>query len=243
MSYDVSTNLIKTFPYLFCNKNEINFLIDVDFNILMITEPSLGVWTNADDIKPEDIIGKNLYDEFFLQYNVYKEDLDLISHKLSGKDSFQYIGINFRRKERYRVLVFEYNKLVDGTLIHARGYVPKQPLNWYYLQSLQITRTAPAESDPALNLNIADANGLIAREQEVLFLMFHFHSYEEIACVINLFYEQKTTANAIGKLVRRSLYEKLNVVNLPSLKQKAYTLKYHLNVPKSLFPEILIEIP
>lgn len=243
MSCHTSDDLIKVFPLLFCNKHEINLLIDPGFNLLAITEPSISFYEEVEGITPKDLVGKSLYDEFFQKYNIYKEDLDFILHKLSTRENFQYIGVNFSRNVARRTLFFEYNKVMDGSLIHCRGYVPKQPLNWYHLQHLQHMIIGVTKDEDNSSTIMTDKYGLTPREQEVLFLIFHFHSYEEIASVINLYYEQKTTANAIGKLVRRSLYEKLNVLNLPSLKQKAYELKYHVNVPKSLLPEILIEIP
>lgn len=238
--------LVASHEQFYTKYNSIMYLIDLDYNLLSISDYALSIW-NYDPIKTGLNIkaGINLLDTRIANY-IYPEELQkYIAKVLRDKKFLSLLGINFKREKEHTILIFDYTPMINkdtGDIIAIEIYAHKPilPLNWFKLLLLRNERT-----NQIINLDTRPQmydHLLTTREHEILFLLFHIDNYEGIAAFLNVSCDIKISTSAVGKIIRRNLYQKFHVNDINSLKIKASQFNYHKQIPVYIIPVMTITI-
>jgi hypothetical protein len=164
---------------------------------------------------------------------------------LNSKKRLSLLGINFTRKSEHTILIFEYTPIInrdtdDVIAIQIYAHKPRFPINWFKIPLLSNT---PTDQNANLKERPLMYDTLLStREHEILFLLFHLDTYEGVAAFLNVNCGSNITPSAVGKIIRRSLYQKFNVNDINSLKAKAALLDYHKHIPIYIMPVTAINL-
>lgn len=231
--------LIDFYEHFYSNSEEFVYIIDTNYRVIKMNEYGKNTW-DPKYIAPFTDSTKVSIIEYFWPAQ-FSNLIKSIYQKIeTTRKSLSVIAVNFWRKPEFAILIFYYEPIINkdtGNLIAilCRGSLPKCPLLWLNFPKNFKTpdnQTRLASKDEFLTV----------REHEIIFLMFHFNTYEDIAMILSLNYNQRITKNAIGKFVRHYLYPKFNVIDLRSLRLKAADLRYNKKIPLSLMSPIIIEL-
>lgn len=187
-------------------------------------------------------LGKNLLtmtnDEW--RSEIYRSSLEYCAKTRQNR---QWLSLKFARKIEYWLIIITFQPLVNYSTNNIIGYkitgrVPENiMLPFYGLKEII------KESKPRKQLHeIKTDEWLTTKEHEVLFLLFSCDTYAHIATLLSLSHQVNYTSSMVAKIVNRNLYSKFNVSNLESLKQSAYKMGYHKNIPASLFGEFMLPL-
>jgi hypothetical protein len=162
---------------------------------------------------------------------------DCLNLRKTGK----LLSLRFSRDPQYWLVVLTYMPLINQTTNNVIGYkvigeLPDYPLAYYKLEKLiAISHRAP-------KVDNGDDGFLSGVEHEIMFLLFHCNTYEQIANLLSLANDKIFTKSAIAKIINRRLYNKFGVVNLDALKEAAHAKSYHKKLPVSLFGEFMFPL-
>ena len=226
----------------FYKDSKILFIIDLQYRLLAISELGANIWNKENlQIDVESIIGKSLMDPFFHDFICPKEITSLFDQVIESEKEIDFIGVSFNRLPNYRLLHFYYEPIINPITnniiaIKVEAKLIKYPLRWSSLSSF-----LKREFQHFFTTQLTGKDKLLStREHEIIFLLFHMDTYEDIAEVINMNYNLQLTESAIGKYIRSNLYPKFKVNDKKSLKTRAQSLGYHKNIPISLLrPAVL----
>lgn len=213
-------------------------ILDTSYKIITIDDTSPTIMR----FSKNSLIGKNfLYDisRTPKRAQFVKENMDKCINTMKP---VTFLSVIYAREPGYETLIFSYKPLIDklshtliGILIEAQ--IPKFPINYYSLKKYRFNKTRVTKKVQTRN-KIA----LTVREQEIIFLLFHCDTNDEIAEIISNAHNTKVTAEAIRKSIWRGLYTKFEVQNLLSLKRVAILAQLHNNVPPSLSNELIFQV-
>ena len=231
--------LLKAFDQF--NGGEISLILDLDLKI-MSSSPKAAEIIN---IPQEELVGKHYATDFRPQDFDASIEISAMQRAIREKKLQRTLSINFRRQKEFIVLFTHFRPFInkntkDVIALHAISTIEIPPLAWF-----KIIDVLPQKSDKDAEVNkelLSKSNKLTLIEQEILFLLFVYDTYEEIAILLSCKYATSITPNKIGKIIRRNLLTKFNVFNLQSLKAKALKLNFHKNIPLSLLQETIIDI-
>lgn len=201
--------LVTNYEQFYTKYNSIMYLIDLDYNLLFISDYALSIW-DYDPIKTGLNIkaGINLLDIRIENY-IYPDELKrYISKVICNKKLLSLLGINFKREKEHILLIFDYTPMINkdtGDIIAIEIYAHKPifPLNWFKLTHLH-------NDHPNQTINLGTRpqmydHLLTTREHEILFLLFHIDNYDGIAAFLNMSSDIKISASAVGKIIRRNI--------------------------------------
>lgn len=157
------------------------------------------------------------------------------------------LGINFLRTKEYVAMLFHYLPLInpftkDVIAVHVTGTKIDYPIGFFRLSKLiTIFNTSMEQLDDHKRLQNYDAI-INVYEHEILFLMFYFNTYNDIAEVLSIRYNFKINGNTIAKYVRTNLYSKFKVISISELKSIAIQKNYHKKIPLSLMSPMIIDL-
>ncbi|MBX9866854.1 MAG: hypothetical protein K2Y14_08045 [Burkholderiales bacterium] len=238
--------LIANHKQFYTDPHEIMYLIDLDYNLIFISDYALGIW-DYDPIKNDLIVqaGISLLNTKIADY-VFPDELKKYSLSVfHSKKRLSILGINFKRKSEHVILISNYTPIINrdtGNVIaiQINAHKPRFPLNWFKIPLLSNTPTdqnANLKERPLMYDTL-----LTTREHEILFLLFHLDTYEGIAAFLNVNCGSNVTPSSVGKIIRRNLYKKFNVNDINSLKAKAALLDYHKHIPIYIMPVLAINL-
>ncbi len=161
---------------------------------------------------------------------------------IAAHQDIQTISINFLRIDGYKALLVHYKPIINndtGDVIAIQGKLHKleHPFSWYNISNLIINERT---NNGIYNKQQDDL--LVNIELEILFLLFNCDSYKDISDILSIAHGKIYTQDYVGKVIRRSLMQKLKVFNVTALKKKAIELGYNKRVPLSLMGEMIVEI-
>lgn len=219
--------------------NENNLLVILDTEYTVIYEDSYSA--PLANTEGGSFLGRKLIPE--IAKSSWR--IDIISQALqncySSKKVSRWLSLRFSRQPEYWLLIQTYHPLVNQETQNIIGYKiigekPNFPLAYYRLDKL-IEISQHREQIPT-----ATEDFLEPLEHEILFLLFHCGSYEQIADLLTLANARVISKSVVAKTISRKLYPKFSVVNLEALKNKGYTLDYHKKLPYSLFGEFMFSL-
>ena len=212
-------------------------ILDLDLKIVLIDNKAPIVMRLSGEI-----IGKHFLYDFdrtpkraeFVKKNMAK--------CIKNKQVITFLSVFYDRQPGYEMLVYNYMPLINnesgelfGVMVEAD--VPKFPINFYALKNhLFSEEVLPKQKRTKNQLK------LTLREQEIMFLLFHCDTTEEIASILSSVYARTITVAAIRKSIWRGLYTKFDVQNIFALKSAAVSAKLHDKVPTSLSNELIFRI-
>lgn len=237
--------LIATHEQFYTEYHDIIYLLDLDYNLIFISNKASSIWDyHPDEIGLEIEAGINLLDPRIADY-VWPDELKQHSSTvIHNKKGISLLGVNFKRKSEHTILIFEYTPMINqdtGDIIAIEIYAhkPRFPLNWF---KIPLLIKEPNQQEGWQEKPLMYDKLLTTREHEVLFLLFHIDTYEGVAAFLNINYGSKISSSAVGKIVRRNLYQKFNVNDINSLKLKASKLDYHKHIPIYIMPIMAINL-
>lgn len=211
-------------------------ILDLDYTILAINDLTMSIF----HLYGESFLGKNfLYDFNRGAYRHAFAKANLLNCYLN-KQKIQFLSVNKLRKSGYELLLFEYTPLINkktGSIIAIliAAEVPLIPINFHNLKErLKHIYIENNEHEGSLQLT--------EREKEVLFLLFHCRSRNEIAEILSNVYGKNITEAAIRKLVQRNLYGKFNVLNDQDLRNAIRNTGFHLKIPDVISDEFIFTV-
>lgn len=217
-------------------EKEIFCIIDLNYIILAINDLTMSIF----DLYGDGFLDKNfLYDFNRGAYRHAFAKANLLNCYLN-KRKIQFLSVNKRRKSGYELLLFEYTPLINkktGNVIAIliAAEVPLIPINFHNLKErLKHISIENNEHEGSLQLT--------EREKEVLFLLFHCRSRNEIAEILSNVYGKNITEAAIRKLIQRNLYSKFNVLNDPDLRNAIRNTGFHLKIPDIISDEFIFTV-
>lgn len=230
------TLLLKHYDSFLSHSDEMIYILDSELNILRYNKACLEVWKKL----PRDINNINFISDFFKDYHLADNIKELYNEAIFKKQAQKILGINFNRINNYVLLIIDLTPILSKEQIvialEYKAYKPELPIHWYKLPLL-----IQKASNTRCTLG-GKNNGIDIREQEIMFLIFHFDTYQEIATILSLVHKENITPNAVGKIIRRKLYPRFNVIDNKGLKEKAIAINAHKDIPKSLLVETVINI-
>lgn len=243
-AFDLALNYFQQF---YSNSEECKFLIDVKTSNIVYNVAYCKIWS---DEKQSLTLLKdkvNLYE--FIADHPHKDCIvDMLQKIIKTKSAITNLGINFLRKKEYVVMHLYYSPVINPTTqdviaIHATATKLNFPIAFFRLPTLINRLNITSKSPIDFHQRFEDYDGFInIYEQEILFLMFYFDTYEDIASVLSLKYEKEIKGNTVAKYVRNHLYTKFNVISNKELKLAAIKNDYHKKIPLSLLPSMIINL-
>ncbi len=231
MSNDEAFNLaLIHFQEFYANSAEYRFIVDTKTSNVTCSSAYYNVWSNEKWAQVHHKDNINLFE--FISDHPHKSDLiDMYEKVVKSKLAVTNLGINFLRKKDYVVMYFHYSPLVntatqDVVAIQVVATKLNFPIAFFRLPAL-ISRLSTDRLVANFDERLKDYDGFINNyEQEILFLIFYFDTYDDIASVISLKYAREIKGNTIAKYVRRNLYTKFNVISNRELKMAAIKRDY-----------------
>lgn len=248
MSNDEAFNLALNYFYTFySNSEECKFLINVKTSNIVYNVAYCKIWSDEKQsltlLKDE----VNLY-EFIVDHPHKDCIIDMYKKIINTKSAITNLGINFLRKKEYVVMHFYYSPVINPTTqdviaIHVTATKLNFPIAFFRLPTLISKLNIVDNSVANFNQRLKDYDGFINNyEQEILFLIFYFDTYEDIASVLSLKYCKEIKGNTVAKYVRKNLYAKFNVINNKALKLEAIKYGYHKKIPLSLVSSMIVDL-
>lgn len=212
-------------------------ILDTEYKIILADE-NVPTITNMGT----GVIGKHFINDFERTPKRKEFTIKNITRCVENRELVMFLSVNHTRIPGYETLIYSYAPLIDkksneviGILVEAQ--VPKIPINYYALKKhLFDDDILPKQKRIKNKLN------LTSREQEILFLLFHCDTNEEIAAILSGVYQTSITVAAIRKSIWRGLYTKFDVQNILALKNAAIQAQMHDKVPPSLNNDIIFKI-
>lgn len=234
------------FQEFYANSAEYRFIVDTKTSNVTCNSAYYNVWSNEKWAQVHHKDNINLFE--FISDHPHKSDLiDMYEKVVKSKLAVTNLGINFLRKKDYVVMYFHYSPLVntatqDVVAIQVVATKLNFPIAFFRLPAL-ISRLSTDRLVANFDERLKDYDGFINNyEQEILFLIFYFDTYDDIASVISLKYAREIKGNTIAKYVRRNLYTKFNVISNRELKVAAIKRDYHKKIPLSLVSSMIIDL-
>lgn len=234
------------FQEFYSNSEECKFLIDVKTSNGFCNQAYRKIWNDNKQRKVALRDSVNMY-EFIEDYPHKSYIIEMYDKIISTKSAITNLGINFLRKKEYVVMYSHYSPLVNPTTdeviaIHGTATKLNFPIAFFRLPGL-ITNNTNGSPLVDYDSRLKDYDGFIDNyEHEILFLMFYFDTYEDIASVLSLRYSKEIKGNTIAKYVRKHLYPKFNVISYKDLKSSAIKYDYHKKIPLSLMTSMVIDL-
>lgn len=234
------------FQEFYSNSEECKFLIDVKTSNAYFNKAYHRIWSENKQKEVGHRDNINMY-EFIEDYPHKRYIIEMYEKIISTKSAITNLGINFLRKKEYVVMHSHYSPLVNPTtqdVIGIDGTATKLnfPIAFFRLPGL-ITNNTNNFSLLDYDSRLKDYDGFIDNyEHEILFLMFYFDTYEDIASVLSLKYGKEIKGNTIAKYVRKHLYPKFKVISYKDLKSAAIKYDYHKKIPLSLMSSMLVDL-
>ena len=170
--------------------------------------------------------------QVFKDYKLYKS---ILNEMMTAEPFSVGVGMNFNRKpENFLMLVFHellINKYNCNQIAVMIKLLPL-PNGIPFHKTIRQKNTASTLS--YLNLTKTE------KIEQLLFLICHFSTYEDIANILSLRYNKIITKNAIGKYVRVNIFPLYNTYNLDNLRSKLLDLNHHKIIPITLFSSFYV---
>lgn len=235
------------FKQFYLNSNEYRFLIDLKTLNTIYSNIYYDIWNEEKQILTQGKGSVNLHD--FIADHPHKEHLLEVYKKIVvQKLATTKLGINFFRKKDFVVMYFYYSPLINPTTqdVIAIDVISTKlnfPIAFFKLPNLISKISAPHISFSDFGKRLESYDELINNyEHEIIFLMFYFDTYEDIASVISLKYGREVKGNTVAKYVRKYLYPKFNVISHKDLKNAAVSHGYHKKIPLSLMSSMIVDL-
>jgi hypothetical protein len=235
------------FQQFYSNSEECRFLINVKTSIIVYNAAYCRIWK---DEKQSLTLLKdqvNLY-EFIADHPHRDSIIEMYQKIIKTKSAVTNLGINFLRKKEYVVMHLYYSPLInpatqDVIAIHATAIKLNFPIAFFRLPTLINRLSINSKSAIDFHQRFEDYDGFInIYEQEILFLMFYFDTYEDIASVLSLKYRREIKGNTVAKYVRNHIYTKFSVISNKELKLVAIKNDYHKKIPLSLLSSMIVDL-
>lgn len=234
LSNSEALNLCITYHNQF-SQQKLNAIVDLELNVVASNNYS----AKLGNAKDGTFIGKKLLED------VSTPERAPITAKnftecIQQRKKIRFFSFRLDRVEEYRFLVFCYEPIINlDTDEVIAVLVSAEPVDYpvYFYKIERIIK----KTNKRLLGTLRDKL-LTPREHEVIFLLFQYNNYAEIAHVLTIAHNKILSGNAIAKIISRNLYNKLNVINLEALKKCAHLLGYHKKIPPSLFGEFIYRL-
>lgn len=248
MSNDEAFNLALNYFYTFySDSEECRFLINTKTSETIFNDAYYKVWNDEKRARVLSTNHVNLF-EFIGDHPHKSYIIEMYEKIVKSRSAITNLGINFLRKKEYVVMYFYYSPLVNATTqdvvaIQVIATKLNFPIAFFRLPALISKLNIVDNSVANFNQRLKDYDGFINNyEQEILFLIFYFDTYEDIASVLSLKYCKEIKGNTVAKYVRKNLYTKFNVISNKALKLEAIKYGYHKKIPLSLVSSMIVDL-
>ena len=242
--------LLENYNQFYKNSSQIVYILGSDLRFIASNQAWINVW-QPEYINPNHNIETLQMLEFLPSEPEVRQHASVLYERIIGtKKSTSILGINFFRKTEFTLMVFHVDAIINHNTGNLIGLLFKadplyRDLSWVNLPKLlkQIFNLNCYATEDSQETKVKIKNEFLdSRAHGILFLMFHFSTYEEIACILSIKSKRKITKNAIGKYIRRVLYPQFSVIDNNGLKLEAAKLGYNKKIPPSLIHPVVIDL-
>lgn len=216
-------------------QKQIYCIIDINYKIIEINSFTIEVFNLSGAV-----IGKHFLNDFERSSGRFNFVSSNLLDCVINKKIVKFLTVNKNRRVGYEMLIYEYIPLTNKTTqnvvaILISAELPSIPISFYNLKETLKQKNWECNK---INENLV----LSEREKEILFLVFHCRSRDEIAEILSRLHGKLITEDAVRKIIQRNLYSKFNAVNDSELRKFIRNSKFYLRIPDVISDEFMFKV-